>query len=457
MLILGVVMVLRIISISGNTSQLEDQLDSINAENIHGVVVEVREISKKDKNPYYDVLLFMLLLQEAWYFPDESVSPLSEVIESGEQNYWDYERAREMVGPELAFAYLYAGLPAQLDEWQAQVVVQEPHKRYRVRFLQAAGKLLSDNLLAARQIVDNELLTGANTSRGKGFALLCYSMLEDFEAAQALELDDETIATFDLNQQLAYADLLLRQNDHKAAIDLYISLIKQTDFSPERHLELAVPMTALSGIDHPQVHDELMLATTSTRRKISLAGTQAMVFAKLLQVNIEGKWISELEQLTIDHPTDFWVQASHLESQLQVRKETILNLAHSPQPLISPAYPDLTELAQTGHQQQWACLLQATAAAFSYREDPVTYGDGLDISLQFLSQALGDPNTKGAIASTRIPDYEMFVLDPIINQLRRTNPAYNAGVNHAIVDYLRRVQDRYEDVIEPKQLDYRIK
>lgn len=460
MLALGVAMVSHIISITTQTTRIEERLDNLNSSNIHSLVGELRDLNDKDNDPYYRVLLFMLLLQEAWYYPEESVAPLSEAFKSGEGIYWDFERAREMVGPELAFAYLYAGLPAQLDEWQAQVVIQEPHKRYRLRFLQAAGKLLSDDRLAARQLVEKELEVGATTPRGKAFALVCYMLLEDYNAAQALGLGAETIAIFDLNQQLAYAELLMFNGDYLAAVEQYRSLVEHSDFSPERHFELAVPMAALSGIGHPQVQAELAIATGSTRRPTSLAGTEAVVISELLRYSVAGNWEYDLAQLALDHPADFWVQAALLDSKLQATRQSTSTtgdaaLQSTPTPLAVTA-SGLLELAQTKHEQQWANLLLATTAAYGYRSDPTANPAGLDNSLMFLKRALGDPHTDGSVESNRMPDYEMFVLDPVINHLRNTDQGYNAGINHAIVDYLRRIQERYADVVDTKQLEYRI-
>ena len=116
---------------------------------------------------------------------------------------------------------------------------------------------------------------------------------------------------------------------------------------------------------------------------------------------------------------------------------------------------DALALAKASEELHAAHLVMARALLYPYRGTACP-PETVDTSLRHLRIALGDPAETDAVVTQRMPDYEYFLQDTYVMQMRHDNPHFDSEVHRAIIDYLNRRRELFSDVVEIQPIPYRI-
>jgi hypothetical protein len=402
-----------------------------------------------------------MLLFKAWFYPDESLTPLRTVLPLGLELYREGDPWQEIAGWHVAWALSYAGLPVRLERWSGEVLVRAPQLRPRLTCLLIEGKVAQDDLAGARALIDDELKQRGSMLEGRITALSGLVLIGDMEQAQALAPTQADIVNLDSNQLLALAQLAL-ETQHFAQAREYINKVK-VELPDDADLALleAAAVAGLGGLDDKQLPGLLKLAAASTRQPRTLNGSRARVCAELGRITGKGEWLVELARLAAAQPQDYDIAAA--QAYLAVTEiETPPGDGEPPATLSDPAgsvqaAEHALELAQAPAQHQEALLLLAQARAHQALALAQTSSLGVEETLSAaardLRQALGDPVEVDTVATERVPDYGAFLLDEDVQAMRSQSPEFDRLVNEAVIDFLNRRVALFNSIPQLKPLD----
>lgn len=401
-----------------------------------------------------------LLLLRASYYPEQSVADLRQAISLGQDFYALPNIREDVLAPELARIYLFACLPAKLERWQAEALTVAPQHRAMIRLLQVYGRILGDDPASAHSLIERELATRGELPDTKLLALCGYAALDDMEAADAVAPDTAVRDTMPLLLRYAYADYLLRgglfaaaEAQLRTAMDLPSDNWDSADVDPDDALLLATVIAGQRGLDDPQALQLLERAAQSTRYPHSRAGAAAVAANTLFWVTEAQVWWEALQGLAELHPDDVGVLLALADAGLmRLKRAAASDVGWEPAgPL--PLAEAALDLATTEYQRQAAHILMARALAHPLVafDKPA---DALAESARHLRAALGDPQLPQGVASERVPDYELFLLDANVRAAREGEPAYDQAVHRAVIDYLNRRQELFAEVVKLEPLSY---
>jgi hypothetical protein len=413
-------------------------------------------------------LLYMeQLVNHSWRFPDETVDCLRDAITIGQEQYRRQDLAGEYIIYRLSYAYLAAGLPTKLERWRAEALTQAPDSRPYLRYLEFWGRIMQDDLEGARQLVENELATRRNVDAIRGLALVCYSALDEIEAAKqfedALEQDDPSDYYF----TRSFADYLMKQGDFQGAQEQLLNVLSGDTEDPDYALYLAVAYAGELGLDDPKVIALLETSAMTTRVQITIQGANAGAASWLYDYTGDTQWLERLQDIAANNTDDFYVMLSLAVSAMDnaqklAEKHTLSPASSGDQgstghQLLS-RHPceytsDALALAKFNEELQAAHLDMARALLYPYKSTACP-PERVDASLRNLRIALGDPAETDAVITQRVPDYEYFLQDSYVMQMRRDNPHFDSAVHRAIIDYLNRRRELFADIITLPELTY---
>jgi len=431
------------------------------AATIGAEIAEVRRAHALYGGVELELLLSELLLHDAELRPDQAVKPLSEAIKVQQDAFRQVEPAQEQIALELAWAYYYAGLPGQLERWQATALASAPSMRLHLRFLLLAGRIERDDVAGAEKVVKEELAEHPQQPEAELFALAWHMLRGDTEAASTHAQSAAAAApTADPDMRRFYAVYLLNEDDPAGAEAHFQALLNADPHEPERAFDLSLARAARYGLDAPQTASLLAQAASSSRNPCSLPGIKARAAGTLFQYTREWRWADQLMDIADGAPADFDVQAAAAEASLTAamwRLPPQLNAAGSGAsatlpmhhrrelPGIEPAVAAAQESAKTTAQLQEAWLLAAQAAAYRAADNLGTE-NSLKDAAAYLERALRAGETPAGLPAARLPDYDGFVLDPVVRMLRATHPGFDAQVHKIVIDYLNRRRELFSGV-----------
>ncbi len=409
------------------------------------------------------------LVNHSWRFPDETVDCLRDAIAIGQELYRSQDLADEYLIYRLSYAYLAAGLPTKLERWRAEALTQAADSRPYLRYLEFWGRIMQDDLEGARQLVEKELATRRDVKAIRGLALVCYSALDDIEAAK--EFEDSLVQDDPSDYYFArsYADYLMKQGDFKGAQELLLNMMGADVEGPDYALYLAIAYAGESGLDDPKVIRLLETSTMTTRVHITLPGASAGAASWLYDYTGDTQWLERLQDIAAKNTDDFYVMLSLAVSamdnaQKRAERQTLSPMNSGDQgptghQLLSQ-HPseyarDALALAKSNEELQAAHLDMARALLYPYKGTACP-PERVDASLRHLRIALGDPAETDAVITQRVPDYEYFLQDAHVTRMRQDNPHFDSAVHRAIIDYLNRRRELFSDVVEIQPIPYRI-
>lgn len=415
-------------------------------------------------------LLYMeQLVNHSWRFPDETVDCLREAITIGQELYRCQDLADEYLIYRLSYAYLAAGLPTKLERWRAEALPQAPDSRPYLRYLEFWGRFMQDDLRGARQLVEKELATRRDVKAIRGLALVCYTGLDDIEAAKefedALEQDDPSDYYF----ARSFADYLMKQGDFRGAQEQLLNVMDPDVEDPDYAQYLAVAYAGELGLDDPKVIQLLETSALTTRVHITMPGAYAGAASWLYEYTSDTQWLERLQNIVAKNTDDFYVMLSLAASAMDTVKElaekhTLNSMSGDyPEPTghqLLSRHPseyarDALALAKANEELQAAHLVMARALLYPYKDSSCPSA-AIDTSLCHLSIALGDPSEQNAVVTQRVPDYEYYLQDVYVTRMRQDNPYFDSEVHRIIVDYLNRRRELFADIVMVPSLPYRL-
>ena len=424
-------------------------------------VAEVRKARTLYGGVELGLLLSDLLLRDAWLRPDQAAKPLAEGIKLQQDAFRQVEPAQEQIAVELAWAYSYAGLPEQLERWQATALASAPSMRLHLRFLLLAGRVERDDVAGAAKVVQEELAERPQQADTKLLALAWHVFQGDNDAASKYAQGAAAAAsTADPDLRWFYAVYLLGEGDAASAEMHFQALLNTDPHEPERAFDLSLARAARYGLDAPQTVSLLAQAASSSRNPCSMAGIKARAAVTLLQYTRDWRWADQLMDIADGAPADFDVQAAVAQASLNavwwrlaggVAGAAGTASGARPQrhrrelPSIQAAMAAAQEAAKTTAQLQEAWVLAAQAAAYRAADNLETE-NSLKDAAACLEEALRAGETPDGLPAARLPNYNGFVLDPVVRKLRATHPDFDAAVHRIVIDYLNRRRELFSGV-----------
>lgn len=444
-------------------SKLSDQFYSgeVQPDELDSQIATLRRYLDNSPNPQFKLLLFDMLLFKAWYYPDESSDTLKEALKTGNDLYRTLGMGHGPIGAQLAFGYLYAGLPGKLPSWKVEVAAQSPQYRPQLDLLEFYGRVMSDDLAGAQQLIDDEVESYGKIPDMKAMAASAYDAMGlEHEAAQ-MALDEKQREGLYGNLLDSYAVYLLDTGDYAAAEKLLRESLKDLPSDPDRSFELAVCLTILRGVDDPEVQSLLDTAAKSTRDPSSVDGERALCLANAYTLEGDTVLAEQLLAMAGEDPADYHVLYGLTSLALKLAKDGVDPSQTLPDGAAqSPLIADPVSLAQqtlaaagSPGQKQDAQLQLALALAYSAKglDAPQTV---LNDAADHFATALGSGDGHDATATDRIPDYDSFLLDPVLIDLRKSDPDFDLQIHRAVVDLLNRRSEMFKEVVALPKVEH---
>lgn len=413
----------------------------------------VTEISNKVKvlgGSELELMQFDLLCLYAWYFPDQSADVLKQALPLGEKLYKSFTENRQYIGERLAFCYVYAALPDQLERWLDETN-REPVLRPYVLYNTVWARILEDNPHEATALIEAELERFPSV-QSRAFALVGYTILDELQQAekyaQAWEGEEYIPQVYDY----VFAQYLVQQADFESAL-AHLQSLQQARENPQLDPDDAMLMltacVGAQGWGESQCATLLERAAQSTRKPATLEGIRARALAALYAATGNEIHLSQLRGLVVSSPDDYDVAAALALAELE--RAAASEPLHAGATLPASCAAAL-ELAQTPVQLQEAHLLAARACCDLRDESSVTV-KLRELALDYLATALGDPQASSEISDQRVPEYESFLLDKDVVELRKADPKFDKQVHTLIENYLARRRALFADILLPEGVD----
>lgn len=414
-------------------------------------------------------MLHDLLLLKAWSLPDSSVAPLNEALQLGQRYYpaikGESDAWQNFIGNKIAWGYLYAALPEKLDAWGKSFVAATPSAYDSITLMRISAAVQRDDLAAAQDMARAEADKARTTPSNQALAIAAWMELGNIEQARRAAEGFAASAALDSYVKHYYAAYLMEQQRFGDALAVYVELFGARP-DPDEALLLAAAQAGIHGLDDAQVRVLIETGARSSRNPCSVAGAEALVAAYVYYVTLDDKYLQRILALDRKHPEDYEVKSAQLTCGLLRLSQRYYDDAGQPRdrPQIVPGGTGLPHpaevleqvlrLAETPGQQQEALLLKASTLCIQAREADFDHALLLQAA-DALRQALGDPGVERAVVTERVPSYDSVLLDPAVRQARRADPAFDAALNAAVVDYLNRRRELFRDSNPGPALAYR--
>lgn len=435
--------------------------EDVKPEQLDSKIAAVREHLETSPSPPLKLLLFDMLLFKAYYFPDDSVAPLSEALELGQEQYRTLKEARGPIGAQLAFGYLYAGLPTKLETWRVEVAARDPQYRPQLSLLAFYGHVLSDDLAGAQALVDAEAKDYGQSLQTRAMVTAAYHTLGLEHDSRQFALEPEQLSGIGSSLGQAYALFLLETGDYVRAEELLRRSLDELQGDPGRALELALCLAVTRGIDDAEVRRLLDIAAESTRDPMSRDGAEALCLAGCYALDGNTAHAENLLDMADRAGDDFHVLAAIAELSLEfARKGVDLDLAF-PGRASGPAAIDdpaglarrLIDSAATPVRLQRAHLQLALALTESAK-GMVEPRHVLAEAVDHFAIAIGSGDGSAMPATDRMPDYDIFLLDPTVMELRRDAADFDREIHRAVIDLLNRRREMFKNVVSLPSVEY---
>ncbi|HES57880.1 MAG TPA: hypothetical protein ENO21_00440, partial [Firmicutes bacterium] len=302
--------------------------EPVQPEQLDERIAAVRGHLETSPSPPLKLLLFDMLLFKAYFFPDDCQAPLSEALELGQEQYRTLKEARGPIGAQLAFGYLFAGLPTKLESWRVEVAARDPQYRPQLSLLSFYGYVLSDDLMGAQALVDAEAEGYGKSLQTRAMVTAAYHSLGLEHDSRQYALEPEQLAGIGSSLRQAYALFLLETGEFVQAEELLRRSLEELKGDPGRSLELALCLTATRGIDDAEVQRLLDTAAESTRDPMSRDGAEALCLSGCYALAGNTEHAERLLAMAEPAGEDFHVLAALAELSLELaRKEVKLDVA----------------------------------------------------------------------------------------------------------------------------------
>jgi hypothetical protein len=415
------------------------------------------------------VMLHDLLLLQAWAHPDASIAPLRESMQLGTRYYPELKREgnewQDFIGSKIAWGYLYAALPQRVDSWGKSYAAATPSAYDSMLLMRINAAIQRDDLVGAQALVAAEVEKAKTTKSNQALAIAACIGIGDLEQARRCAKDYQYSPGVDAYVKHYYAAYLMDQQRFSEAKAIGDELFG-TRPDPDDAMFLAAAQAGAQGLDDAEVRRLIETGAGSSRSPRSVAGAEAWVAVYLYLVTYDDQYARRIMALRAAHMDDFEVVCAELECGLYRQLHRLYDDAGQPRlaaldfaggaalPEPNILAPEVLRLADTPGRRQTAHMLaanvlclQARAAQFDHRLLMQAAGE--------LRRALGDPGTDNTVATERVADYDVVLLDPIVRQARRADVVFDEAVNHAVVDFLNRRRDLFSTLDPGPALSYR--
>jgi len=416
-----------------------------NPKTIDGHIAEIRAVYEKYGDERLKFPLMDQLWYQSWFYPERSTAPLQEVIRLGRELYAEREDLRGDLAYVLVFAFLLADLPAEQQRWHGEALAQSPYMRESLNYLLISSRVLADDLPGARRILEDELARHPEDENVRLLALAGYMAVNDLPSAAKYAPKESNPRIDDINVRLAYANYLIAQEDFHSAIQQIRESLGRTGSDAEISQQLAAALIGSYGPEDEKGREALKIASTSTRLPRSADGALALAYGQLYALTYKARWLVDLATLADQKRDDFMVQASMAAACLDASDGPTLKQAEPVDVATTAQYKDRAlhfaqaarRLAESPGEQQWAEILLARAQLRAAGTDAAA-APHYQAALEHLALALGDPSATGAIQSDRVPEYDSFLLDRKVQQIREMDEDFDQQVATLVQQYLER-------------------
>ena len=431
--------------------------------------IETSNTDVSDPNQGY--FYIDLLARRAWNHPESSRDDLHEAIRASQEMYRDYDYFRPYLVRWMIYLYAAAGLPSKVELWQTEAIARDPASLEYVRYFQIAALLSRDDFAGARALLEDELGSDEPRPTAAGLAIAGYSILGDQERAAEYEQYIDKYGFIDDYFKHMYASHLIESGRYADARVVLDELGIKPENDPDDARRLALILAGLNGIDDSKTTAMIDLAILTTRRQISRDGFIAELLADLYRIEEDPAYLVRLLELAGQQPDNalisYYVAMSaancwefHREDLMPVEgswsmptdltDEESLLLSRPPADWARDAY----ELANSDYEIINSGLLLATVLAWPDGLPGVS-GDNLREAVEVLGRVMGDPGVENTLATQRLIDYELFLIDEQVNNARSAFPWFDSAVNHVVIDYLNRQREHFKDIVSLEPLSYR--
>jgi tetratricopeptide (TPR) repeat protein len=288
-----------------------------------------------------------------------------------------------------------------------------------------------------------------------------YHLLGLEHEAHQFALEDGQLGSMSSNIRLNYAQFLLESGRFVEAENLLRQNLKDLGGDPGRSLELALCLIITRGIDDAEVGRLLDTAAGSTREPMSAEGARAVCLGAAYALDGNTERAEQLLELARLHPDDYHVRSAVAALSVEFMRREV-NLDSSADVIRSySGVGDPVGLARRmldaadtpGHLQD-AQLQLALALVYAARQSPGQQRELLAEAADHLRTALGAGEGAATPETDRMPDYDTYLLDQAVRDLRSGNPDFDTAIHHAVVDLLNQRRTMFKDVVELPPLEY---
>jgi tetratricopeptide (TPR) repeat protein len=429
---------------------------------VKGQLEQTRAAFEKYGGPVLAMLLADRLTVCAGYFPEQADTQLDEairlnraVLDSDPADFaaFDYDKVMNMIAYELAWEYFSAGLYREFTEWKDETLSRAPYLRENLLCLQASASILSDDQAGLEALIQAESQGREGSIYTPGILANAYLSRGDFGQAITQLRDSELMDGADANIQTAYASCLLAQEDFHTAAQVLRQRISDSGQDAETDQDLLVPMIGLHPSLTPEVMEVAARSAKSSRNPRSEVGSIALALAQLYYCTLDPVWLDRLSVLADRETGDFTVQSALAIAMLNAEDAQVFPAARSGRNWRGPAQIvgcldqsiRAERLANSVPRRQQASLLMARAIAHSAHQS--LSASEAEAALAFLAKALAAAAADEKGAGTPIPQYDAFLLDWHVRELRTKNPAFDEAVHRLVLDFMERRSARFADAL----------
>jgi hypothetical protein len=437
---------------------------------VDGQLARVRKAYETASGWQLGVMLVDVLLAKAWNQPEGSSAEIHEALALGERYYpqavrQQYSEWRGRMEHRLAWAYLYAGLPARLETWAASAKAASPELEPELDLMLVSGRITRDDLGGVQELIDEEFTKAPGNPENRALAVAGYALLGRRSKARELAAGlDKSIVNVSPNLQWYYTYYLCQEGQFDQAAPVMRELHRSLREGPDSANDLAVCVAGAKGVDDADVVRLAQAAAQSTREPRSLQGVLADIAAELYAWNPREDLARTLVDTAQAHPDDFDAQLALASAKLAAQSweqydengaRRALRLTAPGEDLL-PSFDVSLEaaarLAGSPRRKRDVHLLRAVSLAQSMGGTFVA-GD-LDQSVRELRMALGDPAVPGAVPGDAPPEFETYLLDSGVRAARLGSKQFDTAVHRAVIDYLNRRRELFKGLDVGDKLEY---
>jgi hypothetical protein len=391
---------------------------------------------------------FMINLRYAGTFPDTSFEAFRTGIARGQEYYSANGQTGSDLSSYLCWAYLAAGLPAQVKRWNTRILPQAPATREEVHLFEAAADILLDDEEAATALVRDDLRRHGGVGETRAMAGAIFITLRDYDEVQIYEGDLLNYLTANPNYYPIYIDYLIdkRRFDSARALNMPPDM---GEANPSAWLQRATVLAEHNGLHNSAVTSLLDKVATNPQYDSTTASLSAGIAGRLWEATGEGRWWDSLTAAVRLQPQDAetltalargWAERPPSETQradarLPVGLDSALSAGNA---AVAAAQKPVEKLD---------ALFALFQAACQPRSDGSYVPGSSDQALEAFKRACGDPALPGSVKDARPPWYADLLTRPSIVKRRKADPAFSSALHQAIIDYVNRRQGQFADLV----------